>query len=77
MLKLLADLNEKLKLCSDQGSEEVIKRHLQKGKLLARERIELLLDEDSPFLELCPLAGYGQKNCTNGGNCVGGIGIIW
>lgn len=34
--------------------------------LLARERVELLLDEDSPFLELCALAGYEQEDCTLG-----------
>ena len=34
--------------------------------LSARERIELLLDEDSPFLELCALAGYDQEDMTLG-----------
>ena len=34
--------------------------------ILARERIQLLLDEDSPFLELCALAGYGQEDMTVG-----------
>jgi acetyl-CoA carboxylase carboxyltransferase component len=43
----------------------------------ARERINLLLDEDSPFLELCQLAGYGQEDMTLGGSVVGGIGLVW
>lgn len=54
-----------------------MKRHLSKGQLLARERIELLLDEDSPFLEIGPLVGYGVKNCTVGGSIVAGIGLVW
>ena len=36
------------------------------SRFLARERIQLLLDEDSPFLELCALAGYGQEDMTLG-----------
>ncbi|KAK3829587.1 MAG: ClpP/crotonase-like domain-containing protein, partial [Linnemannia elongata] len=42
----------------------------------ARDRIELLLDDDSPFMELCPLAGYGQEDMTVGGSQVAGIGLI-
>ena len=38
------------------GGPKYTERHHQRGKLLARERIELLLDEDAPFLELSPLA---------------------
>jgi hypothetical protein len=45
--------------------------------LSARERVELLLDEDSPFLELCQFAGYGQDDMTLGGSIVGGIGLVW
>lgn len=45
--------------------------------LSARERVNLLLDEDSPFLELCQLAGYGQDDMTLGGSIVGGIGLVW
>jgi acetyl-CoA carboxylase carboxyltransferase component len=42
----------------------------------ARERVELVLDEDSPFLELCALAGYGQDDMTLGGSLVSGIGLV-
>ena len=42
------------------GGEKYIERHKKRGKLLARERIELLIDEDSAFLELCPLAAWGS-----------------
>ena len=41
------------------GGEKYVDRHHARGKLLARERIELLVDRDSPFLELSPLAGWG------------------
>jgi acetyl-CoA carboxylase carboxyltransferase component len=43
---------------------------------LARERIELVLDEDSPFLELMPLAGLDQDEDV-GGRLVCGIGVVW
>jgi len=43
---------------------------------LARERIELLLDEDSPFLELLPLAGLEAKGFGAGGTSVCGIGLV-
>lgn len=59
-----------------QGSEKHIEKARKKGKLLARERIELLLDTDSPFLELLPLAGLGEKNSGAGGTMVGGIGLV-
>ncbi|KAK3844693.1 MAG: ClpP/crotonase-like domain-containing protein, partial [Linnemannia gamsii] len=42
----------------------------------ARDRLELLLDDDSPFMELCPLAGYGQDDMTIGGSQVAGIGLV-
>ena len=47
----------------------------QRGKLLARERVELLLDPDSPFLELSPLAAWGT-NYTVGASLVTGIGVV-
>lgn len=57
------------------GGEKYIKRHRGRGKLLARERIELLLDRDSPFLELSTLAAWGtDKNL--GANVVTGLGVI-
>lgn len=58
------------------GGEKYNERHLSKGKLLPRERIELLLDKDSYFLELCPLAGYSVRGVGTGGSVVGGIGVV-
>ncbi len=57
------------------GGPERLARHRSRGKLTARERIELLLDEDSPFLELCPLAGWGSE-FTVGASLVTGIGVV-
>lgn len=60
------------------ANTEAAERHKSKGKLLARERIELLLDKGSPFLEFSPLAGhelYG-KEVVNSGGIVTGVGRI-
>lgn len=43
------------------GGDKYVARHRSRGKLLARERIELLIDEDTPFLELSPLAAWGSE----------------
>lgn len=52
------NLKSNLANVSIGGSEKDIKRHTSKGKLMVRDRINLLLDKGSPFLELSPLAGY-------------------
>ncbi len=57
------------------GGEKYIERHRGRGKLLARERIELLVDEDSAFLELCPLAAWGS-DFPVGASTVVGIGVV-
>ncbi|MGH3890038.1 MAG: acyl-CoA carboxylase subunit beta [Rhodococcus qingshengii] len=57
------------------GGEKYTERHHKRGKLLARERIELLLDQDSPFLELCPLAAWGS-DFPVGASTVVGIGVV-
>ncbi|CAG8611234.1 2589_t:CDS:10 [Paraglomus brasilianum] len=76
MLDLVNELNERLRLAAEQGEQRNIERHLKRGQLLARDRVELLLDEDSPFLELCPLAGWGRDRMTLGGSVVAGIGLV-
>jgi 3-methylcrotonyl-CoA carboxylase beta subunit len=60
MKVLVADLRGKLDLAVQGGSEEARQRHLARGKLLARERVDMLLDPGTPFLELSPLAAYGM-----------------
>src|SRR5947207_312349 len=59
-LRLVAELRERLAVARAGGDEEAIARHRKRGKLLARERIERLLDPDTPFLELRPLAAWGM-----------------
>ena len=58
---LVATLRERLTRVQ-RGDDEAVKRHLQRGKLLARERINRLLDPGTPFLELSPLAAWGIYN---------------
>ena len=57
------------------GGPERLDRHRRRGKLTARERIELLVDADSPFLELCPLAAWGSEFAV-GASIVTGIGVV-
>jgi acetyl-CoA carboxylase carboxyltransferase component len=75
MLGLLAEIERLLQQASLGGGPKAIQRHRSRGKLLIRERIALLLDPDSPFLELSPLAGY-QTNYAVGGGMVLGIGVV-
>ncbi|KAG0248362.1 Acetyl-coenzyme A carboxylase carboxyl transferase subunit beta 2 [Mortierella polycephala] len=76
MLEMVDQLNERLQEATFQGEDRLIALHHKRGSILARDRIELLLDDDSPFLELCPLAGYGQDDMTIGGSQVAGIGLV-
>ena len=61
LLEQLAEVDAQLALARAGGGEKYVERHRQRGKLLARERVELLLDPDSPFLELSPLAAWGTS----------------
>jgi acetyl-CoA carboxylase carboxyltransferase component len=74
-LEQLAILEEQLELTRAGGGEKYVKRHIQRGKLMARERIELLLDRDSPFLEIAPLAGWGT-DFRVGASIISGIGLV-
>jgi len=75
LLAQLAEIDVQLDLVRAGGGEKYVERHRKRGKLLARERIELLLDPDSPFLELSPLAAWGT-NYTVGASLVTGIGVV-
>jgi acyl-CoA carboxylase subunit beta len=75
MLARLAELDAENAKALAGGGPKYVQRHRARGKLLARERIELLVDPDSPFLELSPLAGYGT-GFPVGGSVVTGIGVI-
>jgi 3-methylcrotonyl-CoA carboxylase beta subunit len=60
MRALVDDLREKTAAIALGGDEASRQRHLSRGKLLARERIRLLLDPGSPFLEFSHFAAYGM-----------------
>ncbi len=57
------------------GGDKRVQRHHERGRMLPRERIELLIDPDSPFLELSPLAAWGT-DYTVGASVVTGIGVV-
>ncbi|MBM95629.1 MAG: methylcrotonoyl-CoA carboxylase [Oceanospirillaceae bacterium] len=58
MAEAVADLHDKIKTIEQGGGPKYQERHLSRGKLLPRERINALLDEGAPFIELCQLAAY-------------------
>ena len=75
MLEKLADLDTEHAKAVLGGGEKYVDRHHERGKLLPRERIELLVDEGSAFLELSPLAGWGSDFAV-GASVVTGIGVV-
>jgi acetyl-CoA carboxylase carboxyltransferase component len=75
MLDKLAEIEAEHARALAGGGEKYVTRHRKRGKLLPRERIELLLDPDSPFLELSPLAGWGSDYPV-GASLVAGIGVV-
>jgi acetyl-CoA carboxylase carboxyltransferase component len=75
MLAKLAELDEQIALACAGGGPKYLKRHHERGKLLPRERIDLLLDRDAPFLELSPLAATGTDYVV-GASVVTGIGVV-
>ena len=77
MQALVAELRQRLAVAGAGGGEETRAKHLARGKLLPRDRIEALLDPGSPFLEIAPLAAggmYGDEAPAAG--LVAGIGRI-
>src|ERR1700691_5312450 len=77
MRRLVADLDTELARIREGGGAQARERHLARGKLLARERIRLLLDPGAPFLELSPLAAHGlYGEDVPAGGIVTGIGPV-
>ncbi len=75
VLEQLGQLDQLLAAARAGGGEKMAARHHQRGKLLARERIELLIDRDSPFLELSAVAASGT-DYEVGASVVAGIGVV-
>ena len=80
---------EALRWCISEGQDKYVKRHIERGMLLctpplcvyitdppARDRINLLLDPDTPFLELCIFAGYKQSGSSPSASVIAGIGVV-
>jgi acetyl-CoA carboxylase carboxyltransferase component len=75
MLAKLAELEIEQGKAVAGGGQKYVDRHHARGKLLPRERIELLVDPGSAFLELSPLAGWGT-DFSVGASVVTGIGVV-
>jgi 3-methylcrotonyl-CoA carboxylase beta subunit len=74
---LAEDLKRRLVEASLGGPERSRQRHVERGKLLPRERIDYLLDEGSPFLEIAPLAANGMYgDDAPGAGVIAGIGLV-
>ncbi len=77
MVGLVKALRERIATVKAGGGAVAMERHRSRGKLLARDRIEKLLDPDSAFLELSPLAAWGMYGGdAPGAGIVTGIGRV-
>ncbi|GAA5121999.1 carboxyl transferase domain-containing protein [Pseudonocardia adelaidensis] len=75
--ELVADLKARLATAALGGSERARVRHVERGKLLPRDRVDALVDPSSPFLELSPLAAngmYGDE--APGAGLITGVGRV-
>lgn len=75
MLRRLDELTHALRQARAAGGERVVTRHHARDRLLARERVELLVDRDSPLLELSPTAAWGTGYPV-GAAAVTALGIV-
>ena len=83
-LKTAADLRARLEAVKKGGGEAAVKRHKERGKMFVRERIENVIDPDTPFLEFSALAANGMygalwatcgdNDCTGSNPTITGIG---
>ncbi|WP_374522464.1 carboxyl transferase domain-containing protein [Hydrogenophaga sp.] len=62
MRALVADLQAQIAQAAQGGGEAARAKHTARGKLLPRDRVQMLLDPGTPFLELAPLAAHGLYN---------------
>jgi len=76
MKLLVEELRERLAVARRGGSESARRKHLDRGKLLARDRVDRLLDPGSPFLELSPLAATGMYGPGDALDTVPSAGIV-
>ncbi len=77
MRALVDDLNAQTAKVSAGGGEAARAKHVARGKLLPRERVQMLLDPGTPFLELAPLAALNMyNNDAPGAGLIAGIGRV-
>lgn len=76
MIVLLEKYKSEMSKTNYQGEEKALIKAKKENRLLPKERLELLLDQDSPFLELLPLAGWGTDCYRVGSSIIAGIGIV-
>ena len=77
MRALVAQLRERLDEVAGGGGEASRTRHISRGKMLARERVDLLIDPGTAFLELSPLAAYGlYGGDVHSASIITGVGRI-
>jgi 3-methylcrotonyl-CoA carboxylase beta subunit len=75
--ELVDELRERLRVAALGGDERARARHVARGKLLPRERIDALLDDGSPFLEIAPLAAHGlYDDEAPGAGVIAGVGLV-
>ena len=76
-LALMDQYHEAMGQAMQGGGESAVAKHKKRNKLLARERIDLLIDPNTPFLELSPMAAYGTyNNDFPSAGIITGIGVI-
>ncbi|MGB0639009.1 MAG: acyl-CoA carboxylase subunit beta [Myxococcota bacterium] len=76
MNESLEQLSKDFAQSREGGGEKYTKRHLDRGKLLPRERVERLLDRDGWFLDICPLAAMELDGNKAGARIIGGVGVV-
>ncbi len=77
MVARVAELKEELRKARDDRSQKARDRLAAQGKMPMREKLERLLDKNTPFLEIAPLAARGMYDGTiHGGGLVSGIGVV-
>src|SRR5438445_755897 len=77
MQSIVDDLKEKIRKITLGGGEEASKKHVARGKLLPRDRVQMLLDPGTPFLEFSQLAAYGMyHNAAPAAGVITGIGRV-
>src|SRR2546423_8087207 len=73
--QIIDQVSERIQLVQQGGGEDAIAKHRKRNKLLARERIQLLCDPNTPFLELSPLAAWDMYH--NEAPSAGIVSRIW